>query len=59
MHRFSNHLNPFKRGIFMGHKTVKQSAVKKLSPSRIVKTLTEVLMVKTGIKAGPEFTGGI
>jgi hypothetical protein len=42
----------------MGHKTVKHSAAKKFSPVRIVKTLTEALMIKTGIKAGPEFTAG-
>jgi hypothetical protein len=40
----------------------KQTAIKttanKLTPSSIAKRLTEVLMVKTGIKAGPEFTGG-
>lgn len=31
---------------------------KKFAPSRIIKTLTETLMIKTGIKSGPEFTGG-
>jgi hypothetical protein len=36
-----------------------KAVVKKLTPSSIVKKLTEALMVKTGIKAGPEFTGGI
>jgi hypothetical protein len=58
MHRFSNHRNPFKRGIFMENKTAKQSAAKKFSPSRIVKTMTETLMIKTGIKSGPEATFG-
>jgi hypothetical protein len=31
---------------------------KKLTPSVIIKKLTEALMVKTGIKAGPEGTFG-
>lgn len=42
----------------MSSKTAKQTSTKKLTPSCIVKRLTEALMVKTGIKAGPEFTGG-
>ncbi len=42
----------------MSNKAVNQSVVRKLTSANIVKTLTEVLMVKTGIKAGPEFTGG-
>jgi hypothetical protein len=33
-------------------------ATKKLKPFNIVKKLTEALMVKTGIKAGPELTAG-
>lgn len=40
----------------MSIKVVSQTAVKKLMPSSIVKKLTEALMVKTGIKAGPETT---
>jgi hypothetical protein len=32
--------------------------VKELTPTNIVKRLTEALMVKTGIKAGPEVTTG-
>lgn len=39
-------------------KTVSQAAVKRITPSNIVKRLTEALMVKTGIKAGPEGTCG-
>lgn len=35
-----------------------KTATQKLTPSNIVKKLTEALMVKTGIKAGPEFTTG-
>lgn len=35
-----------------------QKLAKKLTPSNIVKKLTEALMVKTGIKSGPEFTAG-
>lgn len=33
-------------------------AVIKVTPSGITKKLTEALMVKTGIKAGPEATFG-
>ncbi len=40
----------------MNKKKLTRSTAKKFSPSRIVKTLTEALMVKTGIKSGPEFT---
>lgn len=40
----------------MSNKTVNKTSMKKLTPSNIVKKLTEVLMVKTGIKAGPEAT---
>lgn len=42
----------------MSNKTVNQTVMKKLMPSSIVKKLTEALMVKTGIKAGPEITVG-
>lgn len=42
----------------MSIKIVTRSTANKFSPSRIVKKLTEALMVKTGIKAGPEFTAG-
>jgi len=42
----------------MSNKTVNQTTMQKLTPSNIVKKLTEALMVKTGIKAGPEFTAG-
>jgi hypothetical protein len=42
----------------MSANKVTRSAANKFSPSRIVKTLTEALMVKTGIKSGPEFTAG-
>lgn len=41
----------------MNEKKATRGTVKKLTPSSIVKALTEVLMVKTGIKSGPEFTG--
>ncbi len=41
----------------MGNKTVKPAITKKLTSS-FIKKLTEALMVKTGIKSGPEFTGG-
>ncbi len=40
----------------MNEKKVTRGTAKKFSPSRIVKNLTEALMVKTGIKAGPEAT---
>jgi hypothetical protein len=40
----------------MSNKQATRSTANKFSPSRIVKTLTEVLMVRTGIKAGPEVT---
>jgi hypothetical protein len=40
----------------MHNKKITQSTTKKFSPSRIIKTWTEALMVKTGIKAGPEAT---
>jgi hypothetical protein len=40
----------------MSNKTINQISAKNLTPSSIVKKLTEALMVKTGIKAGPEFT---
>ncbi len=40
----------------MSNKKVTSSTAKKFFPSRIVKKLTEALMVKTGIKSGPEAT---
>jgi hypothetical protein len=40
----------------MSDKKPTRSTENKFSPSRIVKTLTEALMVKTGIKSGPEAT---
>jgi hypothetical protein len=38
----------------MINKIEKQASAKKSTRSNIVKKLTETLMVKTGIKAGPE-----
>jgi hypothetical protein len=40
----------------MSNKVASKTAAKKLTPANIIKSLTEALMVKTGIKAGPEFT---
>ena len=42
----------------MSNKIAIQASAKKLTSSSIVKKLTEALMVKTGIKAGPEATFG-
>ena len=42
----------------MSNKNVHHAATKKLTTTSIVRRLKEALMVKTGIKAGPEFTGG-
>lgn len=41
----------------MSNKIANQPTTQKLTPSSLVKKLTDALMVKTGIKAGPEFTG--
>jgi len=40
----------------MNNKTTHRTTMKKLAHSNIMKKLTEALMVKTGIKAGPEAT---
>jgi hypothetical protein len=40
----------------MSNNTATPTTAKKLKPSKIVNTLIEALMVKTGVKAGPEVT---